>query len=126
MRRSTSFLAAALVAATFLTPFVETASAQIFPRRDRVRPIRPGRGVVVRPQQRPYREPASARGYADGYEEGLRDARDRDRYDPVRSRDYREADQGYYREYGPRDAYRNNYRFGFRQGYDTGYREGRR
>ena len=70
-------------------------------------------------------EPAFARGYADGYEEGLRDFRGRDRYDPVGTRDYRNADQGYYGSYGSRDAYKNNYRAGFRQGYEEGYRSGR-
>jgi hypothetical protein len=114
---------------TVLVPLAEIAEAQVFRGRDRgrvIRPARPGRPVIVPQRPRALREPAAARGYADGYEEGLRDARDRDRYDPVRSRDYREADQGYYRDYGSRDAYRNNYRLGFRQGYDEGYRLGRR
>jgi hypothetical protein len=73
-----------------------------------------------------YQEPAVARGYSDGFEKGLDDGRDRDRYDPVRHGDYREADQGYEREYGSKDAYKNNYRAGFRQGYEDGYREGTR
>lgn len=71
-----------------------------------------------------YGEPAYARGYADGYRRGLSDARDRDRYDPVRHRDYRSADHGYDRAYGSREIYRNNYRAGFRQGYEDGYRDG--
>jgi hypothetical protein len=71
-------------------------------------------------------DPAFARGYADGFERGLDDGRDRDRYDPVRYRDYRDGDQGYFREYGVREAYRNNYRAGFRQGYEEGYRDGGR
>lgn len=82
-----------------------------------------GPGVFSRQLPRSYQEPAFARGYADGYEQGLRDGRDRDRYDPVGSRDYREGDQGYYDRYGSRDAYKNNYRAGFRQGYDDGYRD---
>ena len=80
-------------------------------------------GVFGRQLPRSYQEPAFARGYADGYQQGLRDARDRDRYDPVGSRDYRDGDQGYYDRYGSRDAYKNNYRAGFRQGYDDGYRD---
>lgn len=83
-------------------------------------------GIRGRQLPRGYQEPAFARGYADGYEEGLRDGRDRDRYDPVGSRDYRNGDQGYYNGYGSRDAYKNNYRAGFRQGYDDGYRDRRR
>jgi hypothetical protein len=127
MVRKGSFLLAAMIAATLFTPFIDSASAQ-WPRgRDVSRQGRvPGRGPVVRQLPRSYREPAAARGYADGYEEGLRDSRGRDRYDPVGSRDYRNADEGYYRDYGSRDAYRNNYRTGFRQGYDEGYRDGRR
>jgi hypothetical protein len=78
------------------------------------------------PDARASQEPALARGYADGYEIGLDNGRDRNRYDPVGSRSYRAGDSGYYRDYGPRDAYRNNYRAGFRQGYETGYRDGSR
>jgi hypothetical protein len=79
------------------------------------------------PERRgPSQEPAAARGYADGYKRGVDDGRDRDRYDPVRHGDYREGDEGYYREYGSKDAYKNNYRAGFRQGYEDGYREGNR
>lgn len=87
-------------------------------RRDsRVGGPRAGRG---------YQEPAYARGYSDGFEKGLDDGRDRDRYDPVRHGDYREADQGYSGSYGSKDAYKNNYRAGFRQGYEDGYRDGTR
>ena len=78
----------------------------------------PGRGG--------YQDPAFARGYSDGYERGLDDGRDNDRYDPVRHRDYRDGDDGYFGGYGPRDAYKNNYRAGFRQGYEEGYRNGTR
>jgi flagellar biosynthesis/type III secretory pathway protein FliH len=84
-------------------------------------PIRPGRDV-----RGGYQDPAFARGHADGYEHGLEDGRDRDRYDPVRHGDYRDGDQGYDRAYGSRDAYKNNYRAGFRQGYEQGYRDGNR
>jgi len=73
-----------------------------------------------------YQDPAFSRGYSDGVEKGLDDGRDRDRYDPVRHRDYRNADDGYFRDYGPKQAYENNYRAGFRQGYEEGYRDGTR
>jgi len=76
--------------------------------------------------QRGYQEPAYARGYADGYARGLDHGRRRERYDPVGSAEYRDADRGYDRSYGSRDAYRNNYRAGFRQGYEDGYRAGTR
>jgi hypothetical protein len=75
---------------------------------------------------RGYQEPAYARGYSDGFTRGQSDGRDRDRYDPVGSRDYRNGDNGYFGRYGSRDAYRNNYRAGFRQGYEEGYRYGAR
>jgi len=78
-----------------------------------------------RPPNR-FNEPAAARGFSDGYEDGMNDGRRNDRYDPVGSRDYRDADNGYAGSYGSRDAYRNNYRAGFRQGYEEGYRDGAR
>lgn len=84
------------------------------PRNPRVTGARGARG---------YQEPAYARGYADGFDKGLEDGNDRDRYDPVRHSDYREADQGYSGSYGSKDAYKNNYRAGFRQGYEDGYRD---
>ena len=73
---------------------------------------------------RAYQEPAYARGYADGHRHAQDDREDRRSYDPVAHRDYREADQGFDRSYGSRDAYKNNYRAGFRAGYDAGYRDG--
>jgi hypothetical protein len=75
---------------------------------------------------RGYQEPAFARGYSDGWEQGVNDGRDRDRYDPANHRQYRNADYGYDRGYGSKDAYKNNYRSGFRQGYEDGYRDGNR
>lgn len=75
---------------------------------------------------RGYQEPAFARGYSDGWEKGVDDGRDRDRYDPARHGDYKSADNGYERDYGSKDAYKNNYRTGFRQGYEDGYRDGGR
>jgi len=80
-------------------------------------------GSVTRRSGGGYQEPAFARGYSDGYQDGLNDARDRNRYDPVGEKDYRSADKGYYGGYGSKDAYKNNYRSGFRQGYEDGYRE---
>jgi flagellar biosynthesis/type III secretory pathway protein FliH len=85
---------------------------------------RPGGGVFNRRLPRGYEEPAFARGYSDGYREGADDGHDRDRYDPVRNGKYRDGDNGYYREYGSKDAYKYNYRTGFRQGYEDGYRDG--
>jgi hypothetical protein len=82
-----------------------------------------GRDRIYRRGSGGFQEAASARGFSDGYERGLNDGRDRDRYDPVGSRDYRDGDNGYSGSYGSRDAYKNNYRAGFRQGYEEGYRD---
>ena len=84
------------------------------------------RPLLAQRPSRGYQEPAFANGFEAGYERGLADGRDGDRYDPVRHRDYREADEGYGRAYGSLDAYKNNYRAGFRQGYEQGYRDGAR
>lgn len=72
-----------------------------------------------------YDEPAYARGYADGFAKGREDVDDRDRYDPVRHREYRDGDRGYKDSYGSRDLYKQNYREGFREGYEDGYRGNR-
>ena len=72
-----------------------------------------------------YANPAMAAGYDDGYEQGMEDARDGDRYDPVRAKDYRDGDNGYDRRFGTRDQWKIAYRDGFKAGYDRGYREAR-
>jgi hypothetical protein len=79
-----------------------------------------------RSASRGYREPAYAAGFDSGYDKGLDDGRGGDRYDPVRHRDYRDAERGYRDDYGSREAYRTNFRAGFRQGYEEGYRAGAR
>lgn len=86
---------------------------------------RQGRDFARRPQ-RGYQEPAFSRGYSDGYSTGAADGRGRNGYDPVRHKDYRQGDIGYFSAYGSKDAYRNNYRAGFRQGYEEGYRDSTR
>jgi flagellar biosynthesis/type III secretory pathway protein FliH len=67
--------------------------------------------------------PAYANGVSDGYEKGREDARDRDAYDVLRHKWYREGDRNYRSSYGARQQYENVYRQGFREGYDRGYRE---
>ena len=67
-------------------------------------------------------EPAYARGYADGFDKGRDDFKDRHRYDALRHGDYRDGDNGYDRDYGSKDAYKQYYREGFRSGYEDGYR----
>ena len=84
----------------------------------------PGRGRANAP--RIYQDSASATGYENGHDLGLLDGRDGQRYDPVRHKDYRDAQRGYAKSYGSREGYRTNFRSGFRQGYEDGYREGAR
>jgi hypothetical protein len=86
-------------------------------------PTGPG---VFAPQAAPgaYQEPAFARGYSDGFKQGMNDGRGRHAYNAINHGDYRDGDNGYYRSYGPRDAYKNNYRSGYRSGYEEGYRNG--
>lgn len=69
---------------------------------------------------------ASETGYFDGYEAGQDDGADRDRFDPVGERRYRNADHGYDRRYGPKELYKSRYRDAFRLGYEEGYADGRR
>jgi len=91
--------------------------ARRLPDRDR---------VPNREADRRFGTAAFDNGYADGYEKGLEDGRDRREYDPVRHRWYREGDRGYESRDGSRAEYQNTYRDGFRSGYDAGYRDGER
>jgi hypothetical protein len=77
------------------------------------------------PGRAPLVDIAHGNGFEEGYRKGLEDARDRDRRDPWRHSRYRNADQGYRREYGPRSVYQRAYRAAFERGYDQGYHDGR-
>jgi flagellar biosynthesis/type III secretory pathway protein FliH len=83
-----------------------------------------GQGGYGYPSQGRYGySPAYANGVNDGYEKGREDARDRDSFDPLRHKWYREGDHDYKSQYGPRQQYENVYREGFKEGYERGYRE---
>jgi hypothetical protein len=69
-----------------------------------------------------YRSPAAEHGFREGYEKGLEDLRDRDRYDPRRHGWYRKGDRHYDRRYGSKDQWKNEYRRAFLEGYDRAYR----
>ena len=84
-----------------------------------------GPGVVVPPRGGYSHSPAAQRGFEDGYRDGRNDARDGDRYEPLRKKKYRNGDEGYSGRYGSREQYRIEYRQAFRDGYDRGYRDGR-
>ena len=62
-------------------------------------------------------------GYRDGLAKGTEDARDRDSFDPVRHKEYRNADRGYNSRYGTKDQYKLTYRDGFDAGYSQSYRQ---
>jgi len=64
-------------------------------------------------------------GYADGYNEGIKDGRVRHRNDPIAESRYRSGTHGYESWYGSKDAYKNRYRDAFRSGYEQGYRDSR-
>ncbi len=84
------------------------------------------RGPVYRDNRGPVdNSPARRMGYEDGFNQGRDDARDRDRYEPVRASRYRDGDRGYDRRYGSVDEYKRDYRAAFQQGYEQGYRQGR-
>jgi hypothetical protein len=65
------------------------------------------------------------RAYDTGYREGLRagerDGRDGRSFSYNRHDDWRDADDGYHREYGNRDFYRRTFRSGFEAGYSDSY-----
>ena len=113
----------AALCAVLVSP-VATPNLDAAQFRTRLRAQRPD--ILKRQNVRRHDEPAYARGYTNGHGKGLADGRNHDRYDPVGSREYRSADEGYQASYGSRDAYKNNYRAGFRQGYEDGYRDGTR
>ena len=68
-----------------------------------------------------YGSPAAQNGYRDGIDAGRNDARDRERFDPVRAKRYRDGDHDYENRYGSRDEYKREYRAAFEQGYREGY-----
>lgn len=89
-------------------------------RRDR------GDAYPDRDRARRLNDIAFDNGYADGYEKGLDDARDRRSADPTRHGWYRSADRNYDPQYGSRAQYANLYRDGFRSGYEAGFADGER
>jgi hypothetical protein len=62
------------------------------------------------------------RGFRDGNNHGVKDARKREGFNYAHSRDYRNGDRGYRRHYGPRHEYVAGYRSGYVNGYRSGYR----
>jgi hypothetical protein len=65
------------------------------------------------------------RGFREGERAGDEDARRGRSFNVQSHREYRDADQGYDRDDGPRDLYRNEFRRGFTEGYQRGFRDDR-
>ena len=60
-------------------------------------------------------------GYRDGVRAGEHDGRDGRVFAMERQREWRDADNGYHRDYGDREFYQRNFREGFRVGYSEGF-----
>lgn len=69
------------------------------------------------------RQIAYDNGYREGMDHGQNAARSRKPFDLEREKDYRNADEGYRREYGNRDRYREEFRRGFAEGYHRAYEQ---
>ena len=78
-------------------------------------------GYPPPPPRAAYESVAARNGYRDGLDEGRRDARHHERFDPIRAMRYREGDHHYDRRYGPREEYAREYRAAFERGYREGY-----
>ena len=63
------------------------------------------------------------RGLREGRREGRRDAYRGQRFDYRDERSYRDSDDGWEPEMGPRPAYREGFRDGFKKGYRSGYHD---
>jgi hypothetical protein len=78
----------------------------------------PDRGYYAQIERRAYDN-----GYREGLKDGQHDGRDRRRYEPTRHGEWRDADDGYRREYGEKDYYRRSFRTGYEAGYSEGFRQ---
>src|SRR5262249_11692475 len=65
---------------------------------------------------------AHANGFREGLHQGERDGRRNRRFEPQRHDEWRDADNGFRRDYGDRNVYRRGYRSGFEAGYAQGFR----
>jgi len=64
---------------------------------------------------------AHENGFREGREAGEKDARKGRSFDIDRHDDWRDADDGYHRNYGDKEFYRREFREGFRAGYTESY-----
>src|SRR6266542_5287158 len=61
-------------------------------------------------------------GFREGLDEGRNDARHHRSFSFDRHNEFRDADNGYHRDYGDREFYRRSYRQGFQAGYTESFR----
>ncbi len=61
-------------------------------------------------------------GFREGVRQGEHDGQRNRRYEPQRHGEWRDADNGFRREYGDHNVYRRGYRSGFEAGYAQGFR----
>jgi len=113
MSRTSRYLPALLLVAGALVAMPACASGQYIYRGDR--PYGGyGNGREI-----------ERRGYDNGFREGVRagekDGRRGRSFEYDRHGEWRDADDGYHRDYGNRDFYRRSFREGFRAGYAQGY-----
>ena len=113
MSRSSRYLPTLLLVAGALVATSACASGQYVYRGDR--PY----------GQYGYGREIERRAYDNGFREGVRagekDGRRGRSFEYDRHGEWRDADDGYHREYGPREYYRRSFRQGFRAGYAQGY-----
>jgi hypothetical protein len=61
-------------------------------------------------------------GHRDGFKDGYKAALKFRAYDPENNSDFRDANNGYKRQFGSKYLYRSEYREGYVRGYQSGYR----
>jgi hypothetical protein len=113
---------AVLVAAGLLVALPLPAAARDIYEVDRGRAVRRdnryGRGYGYAETHRI----GHAKGYEEGFDEGRKDAERRRGYNVRRHDDFRDGDEGYKRDYGPKSEYVRGFRTGFEEGYRDAYR----
>ena len=65
---------------------------------------------------------ANGWGHRDGFKDGWKAALKSRPYDVENNHDYRDANNGYKRQFGSKFLYKTSYRDGYVKGYDAGYR----
>jgi hypothetical protein len=80
-----------------------------------------GYGYEDRDHNRDVARIAYDHGFHEGLEAGENDGLNGRRFEPSRHGDWRDGDEGYHRNYGDREFYRQSFRNGFEAGYLQAY-----